>query len=164
MAPLFMGDDDELQGLIKDHMILPYLFGDFHPSHIQEYAGCLLIPLEKTCQRRWGYPPHHLRRKLASLFCQPCRQRCPGSYVRIFTSTYENFLQTAGLQDGASHCAKILSAMYAALNSDPSDPDVIILFLKWLSMKKTDPHGAPRRDIRSPWRQLLSLPLPCHVH
>jgi hypothetical protein len=44
----------------------------------------------------------------------------------IFTSTYENFLQTAGLQDGASHCAKILSSMYAALNSDPSDPDVII--------------------------------------
>jgi hypothetical protein len=25
-----------------------------------------------------------------------------------------------------SHCAKILSAMYASLNSDPSDPDVII--------------------------------------
>jgi hypothetical protein len=36
------------------------------------------------------------------------------------------FLQTAGLQDGASHCAKILSAMYAALDPDPSDPDVII--------------------------------------
>jgi hypothetical protein len=36
------------------------------------------------------------------------------------------FLQTAVLQDGASHCAKILSSMYAALNSDPSDPDVII--------------------------------------
>ena len=33
-----------------------------------------------------------------------------------------------------------------------------------LSMKKTAPHGAPRRDIRSPWRQLLSLPIPCHAH
>ena len=31
-------------------------------------------------------------------------------------------------------------------------------------MKKTAPHGAPRRDIRSPWRQLLSLQIPCHVH
>jgi hypothetical protein len=31
-------------------------------------------------------------------------------------------------------------------------------------MKKTL-HGDPRRDIRSPpWRQLLSLPIPCHVH
>ena len=38
--------------------------------------------------------------------------------------------------------------------------------LKWLSlsMEKTAPHGAPRRDIRSPWRQLLSLPIPCHAH
>jgi hypothetical protein len=26
MAPLFMGDDEELQGLIRTHMILPYLF------------------------------------------------------------------------------------------------------------------------------------------
>jgi hypothetical protein len=49
-----------------------------------------------------------------------------GPISRIFTSTYENFLQTAGLQDGASHCAKIFSSMYAALNADPSDPDVIV--------------------------------------
>ena len=41
MSPLFAGDEDELQGLIRDHMILPYLFGDFRPSHIQEYAGGL---------------------------------------------------------------------------------------------------------------------------
>ena len=39
---------------------------------------------------------------------------------------YIQHLQTAGLQDGASHCAKILSAMYASLHTDPSDPDVII--------------------------------------
>ena len=39
-------------------------------------------------------------------------------------NVFQNFLQTAG--DGASHCAKILSAMYSALNSDLSDPDVII--------------------------------------
>jgi hypothetical protein len=25
-------------------------------------------------------------------------------------------------------------------------------------------YGAPRPDILSPWRQLLSLPLPCHKH
>ena len=29
-------------------------------------------------------------------------------------------------RDGASHCAKILSPMYSALNSDLSNPDVII--------------------------------------
>jgi hypothetical protein len=42
------------------------------------------------------------------------------------TYKYEFFLQTVGLQDGASHCVKILSSMYAALSSDPSDPDEII--------------------------------------
>jgi hypothetical protein len=48
-------------------------------------------------------------------------------FLLTFTSTSENNLQTAGLQDGAPHCSKILSSMYAALNSDPSDPDVIIV-------------------------------------
>jgi hypothetical protein len=103
--------------------------GDFHPSHIQKYAGGLLIALEKPanpdgspgglqpiiCGERW-------RRCLAKLAAAAVR----GPISKIFTSTYENFLQTAGLQDGASHCAKILSAMYDSLNSDPSDPDVII--------------------------------------
>jgi hypothetical protein len=62
------------------------------------------------------------RRCFASLAASAVR----GPISCIFTSTYEKSLQTAGLQDGASHCAKILSAMYAALNSCPSDPDVII--------------------------------------
>ena len=35
MAPLFMGDAEALQALNRDHVILPYIFGDFHPSHIQ---------------------------------------------------------------------------------------------------------------------------------
>ena len=115
-----MGDDDEIQGLIKDHMILPDLFGDFHPSHIREYAGRLLIALEKPTKDGEGIRPiicgGSWRRCLASLAANAVR----GPISRIFASTYENFLQTAGLQDGASHCAKILSAMYAALNSDPS--------------------------------------------
>jgi hypothetical protein len=76
-----MGDDEELQSLIRDHLILPYLFGDFHPSHIQEYAGGLLIALEKPANPD-GSPGglHHLRRKLAALSRQPRRRRCPGSY------------------------------------------------------------------------------------
>jgi hypothetical protein len=46
-----------IQGLIKDHMILPYLFGDFHPSHIQEYAGCRLLALEKPAKDGEGILP-----------------------------------------------------------------------------------------------------------
>ncbi len=129
VALLFMGDDEELQELIRTHLILPYPFGDLHPSHIQEYAGGLLLTLEKPanedcspggllpiiCGESWW-------RCLANLAATAVR----GPISKIFTSTYENFLQTAGLQDGTSHCAKILSDMYSALNSDPSDPDVII--------------------------------------
>ena len=54
MAPLYMGDDEELQGLIRDHLILSYLFGDFHPSHIQEHAGGLLLELEKPSTEGGG--------------------------------------------------------------------------------------------------------------
>ena len=47
--------------------------------------------------------------------------------LNFFTSTY-NFIQTAGIRDGASHCAKILSVFYDSLDttSDPNDPEVII--------------------------------------
>jgi len=31
-------------------------------------------------------------------------------------------------------------------------------------VRKTAPHGDPRPDILSTWCQLLSLPIPCHVH
>ena len=37
-----------------------------------------------------------------------------------------NFIQFAGLKDGASHCAKLLTIMYDNLDSDAHDPDVII--------------------------------------
>ena len=47
--------------------------------------------------------------------------------VTLFTSSYDNFIQTAGIRDGASHCAKVLSVFYDSLDiSDPNDPEVII--------------------------------------
>ncbi len=49
--------------------------------------------------------------------------------AKFFTFTYDNFIQTAGIRDGASHCARILSVFYDNLDtSDPNDPDVIIKF------------------------------------
>jgi hypothetical protein len=32
--------------------------------------------------------------------------------AKLFTSTYDNFMQIAGIGDGASHGAKILSVFY----------------------------------------------------
>ena len=79
MAPLFMGDDEELQALIQAHLILPYLFGDFHPSHIQEYAGGLLFALEKPAKDGGGIRP---------IICGESWRRCFASLaanvVRVF--------------------------------------------------------------------------------
>jgi hypothetical protein len=47
--------------------------------------------------------------------------------AKLLTSTYDNFIQTAGIRDGASHCAKILSIFYDSLDTtDLHDPEVII--------------------------------------
>jgi hypothetical protein len=47
--------------------------------------------------------------------------------AKLFTSTYDNFIQTAGIRDGASRCVKILSVFYDNLDtSDPNDPEEII--------------------------------------
>jgi hypothetical protein len=59
MATFTPGDDKELQTIIRDHMTLPYLFGDFHPSHIQEYAGGLLLALEKPAKDGFQRPDPH---------------------------------------------------------------------------------------------------------
>jgi hypothetical protein len=116
MAPLFMGDDEELQALIRDHLIIPHLFRDFQPSHVQEYAGGLLFALEKPA-KDGGYPAHHLRRKLASLLRQPRCQRRPGSYLsyfyihirKLFTNCRSPGWRFPLRQD--SFFAKILSSM-----------------------------------------------------
>jgi hypothetical protein len=35
--------------------------------------------------------------------------------AKLFTSSYDNFIQTAGIRDGASHSAKVLSVFYDSL-------------------------------------------------
>ncbi len=65
------------------------------------------------------------RRCFASLVvnARPVRNEA----AKLFTSTYDNFIQTAGIRDGASHCAKILLVFYDSLDtSDPNDPEEII--------------------------------------
>jgi hypothetical protein len=47
--------------------------------------------------------------------------------TKLFTSSYDNFIQTTGIRDGASHCVKILTCFCDNLDvSDPTDPEVII--------------------------------------
>jgi hypothetical protein len=130
IAPLFFNDDTDLHNLIRKCRILPYLTGSLHPSFIEEYAGGLLMALQKQdggirpilCTEIW-------RRCFASLAVNatPVRNEEPVRNEKLFTSTDDNCIQTAGIRDGASHCAKILSVFYDILDtSDPNDPEVII--------------------------------------
>ena len=108
IAPIFSNDNTDLHCLIRKRLILPYLTGSFHPTFIEEYAGGLLMALQTQdgglrlilCGEIW-------RRCFASLVVNAtpvCNEA-----VKIFTSTNDNFIQTAGIRDDASHCAKILS-------------------------------------------------------
>jgi hypothetical protein len=122
IAPLFFNDNTELHNLIRRSLILPYLTDSFHSSFIEEYAGGLLMALQKPdgvihpilCGEVW-------RRCFASLRVNvtPIRNES----AKLFTSSYENFIQTAGIRDGVSYCAKILSVFYD--NLDISDPDYV---------------------------------------
>ena len=47
IAPLFFNDNMELHNLIRKRLILPYLTGSFHPSLMEQYAGGLLMALQK---------------------------------------------------------------------------------------------------------------------
>ncbi len=126
IAPLFFNDNTELRNLIRRCLILPYLTGSFHSSFIEEYVGGLLMTLQKPdggirpilCGEVW-------RRCFASLAINATPIH--NEETKLFTPSYDNFIQTAGIGDGASHCAKILSVFYDNLDtSDPNDPDVII--------------------------------------
>jgi hypothetical protein len=47
--------------------------------------------------------------------------------AKLFTSTCDKFLQTTGIRDGVSHCAKILSVFYDSLDTaNPNDPELIM--------------------------------------
>jgi len=71
--------------------------------------------------------------RLRPILCGEIWRRCFASLAvnatpvrneaaKIFTSTYGNFFQTAGIRDGASHCAKILLVFYDDLDtSDIND-------------------------------------------
>ena len=104
----------------------PYLTCDLHIAHIEEYAGGLLIELQKPASVGGGIHPILCGDAWRWCFASLAANAAQGSVANIFTSTYDNFIQFAGLKDGPSHCAKLLTIMYHNLDSDAQDTDVII--------------------------------------
>jgi hypothetical protein len=58
------------------------------------------------------------RRRFASLAVNTTPVR--NEAAKLLTPTYDNFIQTAGIRDGASHCAKIISSSGFARPLDSS--------------------------------------------
>jgi hypothetical protein len=114
----FFNDNTELHNLIRKRLILPCLTGSFHPSFIEEYAGGLLMALQKQdggirpilCGEIW-------RRCFASLAVNATPVR--NEAAKLFTSTYDNFIQTAGIRDGVSHCGHHLFFMTTLIQMIP---------------------------------------------
>jgi len=54
VAFLFSEDDEEFHNLIRKHMVMPFILGDFFPGHSEEVAGgkyfALVKPGETKCQ------------------------------------------------------------------------------------------------------------------
>ena len=47
VAFLFAEDDEEFHNLIRKHMVMPFITGDFFPGHLEEVAGGKYFALEK---------------------------------------------------------------------------------------------------------------------
>jgi hypothetical protein len=47
ITPLFFNDNTELHNIVRKRLILPFITDSFRPSFIEEYAGGLLIALQK---------------------------------------------------------------------------------------------------------------------
>ena len=45
--PMLMNDDKELHELIRTEIILPFVFGDFHPQDLKEHLGGMLFAFLK---------------------------------------------------------------------------------------------------------------------
>jgi hypothetical protein len=115
ITPLCFNDNTELHNLIRKRLILPYLTGSFHPSFIEEYAGGLLMDLQK---QDGGILP---------ILWGEIWRRCFESLTVNTTPVLNEEAKSAGIRDGVSNYTKILSVFYTNLDtSDPNDPEVII--------------------------------------
>jgi hypothetical protein len=119
ITPLFFNDNTGLHNLIRKRLILPHLTDSFHPSFIEECVDGLLMILQKQDGDIHSVPlftsltmNSHC---FASLTMKVTTVRSEAT--KLFTSTYDNFIETEGIRDGVSHCAKILLVFYHNLDT-----------------------------------------------
>ena len=90
---LFADGDSTLQGLLRTHLILPHILGDFLADHLDEIAGGRMFALEKA--------NNSLRPIVIGSLWRRCAARLGVAEVRsnvatFFMSQYTNFIQFGG--------------------------------------------------------------------
>ena len=113
---MFINNDTEFQGLVRNELILHYLTNDFLQLCAEEIAGGLLFAFLKE------------NGKLRHLVCgdtlQPClafhiAQFLKSDAAHYFTPAFPNVIQYAGgLGDGATVCAHLLQTRVCAPTND----------------------------------------------
>jgi len=121
-------DHEELHNLIRKHMVMPFITGDFFAGHLEEVAGGKYFPFEKPnaddapVDVRCIVIGFTWRQSAASLAV--AKSSTPvAEYLR---GQYVNFLQLQQ-KHGATRCAQIVQLLLANhVNHDVSNPLVAV--------------------------------------
>jgi len=139
VAFLFSEEDEEFHNLIRKHMVMPFIIGDFFPGHSEEVAGGKYFALVKPNAN--GAPIPHAGGASADadvrgIVISSTWRRCSASravdesslaVADYLLGQYKNFQQFAGQKDGVIRCAQIVQLLLANhVNDDVSDPLVAV--------------------------------------
>jgi len=126
---LFSDGDHEsaLQELLRTHLILPNILGDFLAEHLDEIAGGRMFALEKANNSLRPIVIGSLwRRCAARLGVVDVRSNVAGTFVM---SQYTNSIQFGGDSDGATRCAQVTQLSAAAWAQNSEENPLVVLQL-----------------------------------
>ena len=123
---LFSDGDSVLQALLRTHLILPNILGDFLAEHLDEIAGGRMFALEKAS--------NSLRPIVIGSLWRRCVARLGVAEVRsnvatFFMSQYTNFIQFGGESDGATRCAQVTQLLAAAWAQHSDENPLVVIQL-----------------------------------
>jgi len=135
VAFLFSEDDEEFHNLIRKHMVMHFVLGDFYPGHSKEVAGGKYFALVKPNANGAPIPnagEASVDADVRGIVIVSTWRRCSASravaqsslaVADYLSGQYDNFLQLAGQKDGATRCAQIVQLLLENhVNHDVSDP------------------------------------------
>ena len=128
VAFLFSEEDEKFHNLIRKHMVMPFIVGDFFPGHREEVAGGKYFALVKPNADGAPIPSAGV---IGSTWrrCSASRAvyESSSAVVDYLLGQYNNFLQFAGQKDGATRCAQLVQLLLAnRVGHDVSDPLVAV--------------------------------------